>query len=263
MLIIVDICIEKEESITNLMIKKRKSSSNKVYKEKDISFHDFIIKVQYKKIKNIYLRIKQSTGTIEMTVPMGCSDDVLNRFLVSKELWIEYHYERVQATRKEQAQEEKRYDDGNMIQLWGKPITLHYRYDQPRKNILYADGSWVISFRKSEDTVTDKERYERIKEGYRMELKHVIPSYLSHWESVIGVTSEEFYIRDMKGLWGSCHTIKKKITLNLQLARYPMECLEYVIVHELVHLLEASHNSRFYGFMDQYLPDWKRRKAIL
>ncbi len=97
----------------------------------------------------------------------------------------------------------------------------------------------------------------------RRELRQAIPPLLAKWQPVIGVEARAWGIRRMKTRWGSCNVVAKRIWLNLELANRPPECLEYVVVHELVHLLERRHNARFYGFMDLYLPDWKALRKVL
>lgn len=94
-------------------------------------------------------------------------------------------------------------------------------------------------------------------------LENKIIEYAMKWEPVMGVHCTGFMIRNMKTRWGSCSIHSKKIRINLQLAAKPEECIEYVLVHELCHLLEPSHNERFYYFMDLYLPDWENRKKKL
>lgn len=94
-------------------------------------------------------------------------------------------------------------------------------------------------------------------------LKEQIAYYAGKWEPVMGVHCVHWTIRDMKSRWGSCTVSKKTIRINLQLARKPKECLEYIVVHELTHLLEASHNARFHAYMKQFLPDYKERKRLL
>lgn len=94
-------------------------------------------------------------------------------------------------------------------------------------------------------------------------LKEQVAYYAGKWEPVMGVHCVHWTIRDMKSRWGSCTVAKKTIRINLQLAKKPEECVEYVVVHELTHLLEPSHNARFHAYMKQFLPDYKERKRVL
>ncbi len=100
-------------------------------------------------------------------------------------------------------------------------------------------------------------------EWYRAELKKLIPPIIEKWEKQIGVSVNEWQVKQMKTKWGTCNIEAKRIWLNLELAKKPIECLEYVVVHEMVHLLERYHNDRFFGFMDKYLPKWKFHREEL
>ena len=104
-------------------------------------------------------------------------------------------------------------------------------------------------------TIDNKEKL--LNQWYRTQLNQRIPALLDKWQPVIGKKVSEWDIKKMKTRWGSCNIVKKRIWLNLELAKKPPECLEYVFVHEMVHLLEPYHNARFKGFMDKFLPQWR------
>lgn len=100
-------------------------------------------------------------------------------------------------------------------------------------------------------------------EWYRQKLKEIIPSYIEKWEKIIGVKVNEFGIKKMKTRWGTCNTRDKRIWINLELAKKAPRCLEYIIVHEMVHLLERHHNKAFKDYMSEFLPEWKSIKNEL
>lgn len=100
-------------------------------------------------------------------------------------------------------------------------------------------------------------------DGYRKYLKETIPNLIDKYETIMGVKVSDFIIRKMKTRWGSCNTQTRRICLNLELAKRSVQCLEYVVVHEMVHLLEPSHNKRFYALMNIFMPDWKDYKTAL
>ena len=109
-----------------------------------------------------------------------------------------------------------------------------------------------------------KEKREKIMlEWYREELKNLIPSYIEKWEPIMGVKVEDFGVKQMKTKWGSCNIGAKRIWINLELAKKTPRCLEYIVVHEMVHLLERKHNDIFKGYMDKFLPNWRSIKAEL
>ncbi len=107
------------------------------------------------------------------------------------------------------------------------------------------------------------ERQVLLEDWYRRQLKKVIPDFISRWEPVLGVHVKEWRVRKMKTRWGSCNIQAQRIWLNLELAKKPLKCLEYIIVHEMNHLLERYHNTRFYRLMDSWMPDWRDYKELL
>jgi predicted metal-dependent hydrolase len=108
-----------------------------------------------------------------------------------------------------------------------------------------------------------EKRHELMTEWYRGELKKQIPSIIDKWEKILNVKVEDWQVKKMKTKWGSCNIEKKRIWVNLELAKKPEHCLEYIIVHEMVHLLERHHNERFQYYMDTYLPNWRKLKTEL
>lgn len=104
---------------------------------------------------------------------------------------------------------------------------------------------------------------EFTKDGYRASLRSVITDLLAHWQPKLGVQAAHWGIKRMKTKWGSCNVSARRIWLNLELAKKPVQCLEYIVVHELVHLLERNHTKRFTALMDRHLPDWRTRREVL
>ena len=110
---------------------------------------------------------------------------------------------------------------------------------------------------------TREMRESLLYEWYREQFNPIISDLLVHWKPIVGVKISGWKVRRMKSRWGSCNIATAHISLNLELVRFPLRCLEYVIVHELVHLLERGHNARFYGFLNHFMPDWKERRQEL
>ena len=117
--------------------------------------------------------------------------------------------------------------------------------------------------RQSEEKVLTPEEKREQTEAYRQQLLAILPQVIETCEAVTGLHANEWKLRDMKTRWGSCNVEKKRIWLNIQLAAYPRECLEYVVTHELVHLLERGHNQVFWGYMDRYFPRWRQVRKML
>jgi len=129
-----------------------------------------------------------------------------------------------------------------------------------RNNIEIKGNKLILTVRESSTT---QQREKVMTEWYRELLKKKLPELVRKWEGIIGIQAESFRIKNMLTRWGTCNIKDKRIWINLQLAKKPIECLEYVVVHELVHLLEKSHNSVFVEYMDKYLPDWRVKKDLL
>lgn len=126
---------------------------------------------------------------------------------------------------------------------------------------------WIQQVRKKMQFSAERELMPEEKEAqteaYTQQLLQTLPQVIEKCEAVTGLHAREWKLRDMKTRWGTCNVEKKRIWLNIQLAAYPRECLEYVVTHELVHLLERGHNAVFWGYMDQFFPDWRRVRKML
>lgn len=116
---------------------------------------------------------------------------------------------------------------------------------------------WIENHQKKADETSDHPM-NRDADAYRKHLEEVLPLLFQKWESKLGVSCNKVTIRDTRSQWGSCGIRSKNISISVWLGAFPLECIEYVVVHELAHLLEAGHNAKFYGILDQYYPIWKK-----
>jgi predicted metal-dependent hydrolase len=216
----------------------------------------FIVTLLRKRIKNINLRIKR-TGEIQVSAPLRTPLGVIHHFLDSKYDWIDTHQRRLQSLASQASQT---LATGNYIIFQGQTFLLDIQevLSMPR---IELNGNRCIFFVKPNASQADKEKL--LNQWHRTQMQQYLPTLLDKWQTRMSVTTNKINVRLMRSRWGSCHSIKKHITLNLRLIEKPLICLEYVLVHELVHLFEASHNQRFYALMDYYLPDWKQIKKQL
>ena len=125
---------------------------------------------------------------------------------------------------------------------------------------MQPDGVLSVGYQPGADLETRRALLER---WYRDQLRERIPSLIEKWQPVLGVSVAEWRVKRMRTRWGSCNIRARRIWLSLELARRPLECLEYVVVHEMVHLLEYGHTGRFYGLLDQFLPEWRSSRQLL
>lgn len=212
------------------------------------------VKLHRKRVKNMNLRIQRS-GHITISAPLKMPLQAVYQFLQDKRSWIEKHRLRLQ-----QQQPPLALTTGTTLYYMGHDYALHVFETHTKPHVIQIDQQ-IHLYIKPQATEADKRSI--LHQWYREALQQHLPALLQRWQATIGVSCHHVQIRLMKTRWGSCHPVKKHISLNLRLIEKPLICLEYVIVHELIHLLEASHNARFYAFMDFYLPEWKQIKKIL
>lgn len=226
---------------------------------KEIIISGLTVEIEKKKIKNVYLRILPPEGRIHISAPLRMSEAEIKKFVLSKVDWI------IEQQSKVVARSEKNqisYDNGDLIPIWGNRVPLIVHEDSTRSKVTY-DGENIHIFIKKGSADSRAYREAMLNEWYRMELKDELPRVIEKCEKVIGVKSSDFTIRDMKTRWGTCNVRTGRICFNLQLAKKPYRCLVYVVIHELVHLLERSHNHVFKRYMDQFLPEWRMIKKEL
>jgi predicted metal-dependent hydrolase len=221
---------------------------------KNIIIGNIPIELERKKIKNMYLRILPPKGQVRITAPLRMSEEEIRKFVLSKLDWI---HTQQQAVIDRHLEEDINYVDGDAIPFWGEDYTLQIQEKNGRSKLVVEEGLLKLTIRPE---ATKEQRKKMIDSLYKENLNHEIPRLMARWESTIGVKSTGFSIRDMKTRWGTCNVRTKKICLSLQLAKKHPKCLEYVVVHELVHLLERSHNHVFKAYLDHFLPGWRQIK---
>jgi len=219
---------------------------------------DIEVQVVRKTIKHLHLGVYPPQGHVRVAVPKHVSDEYVRLVIVSKLSWIK---QKQQAFHDQPRQSERLYVSGECHYFFGQGYRLELIERAGKAEVERLTSGRLRMYIKPGASVASKEKL--LNGWYREELKKAIPELLAKWQPIIGKEAEFWGIKQMKTRWGSCNTQRHRIWLNLELAKKPPECLEYVVVHELVHLLERSHNHRFKAFMDQFLPRWKSCKAIL
>ncbi len=222
-----------------------------------IMINNLVIDIIKKNIKNIYLRIYAASGKIQITAPTKVNEHTLNEFIQSKIFWIQQHLNKQAAL---PVKPDEEFISGEKHFYLGEAYTLNIIPREKRGKVCLRAP--FIDIYVSANTER-AQREKLLQHWYRKQLKPVMIRLIDHWQPIIGVKAAEYNIKKMKTKWGTCNTRRKRIWLNLALAKKPLACIEYVIVHELVHLLERGHNKRFYAFMDKFLPDWRRHKKYL
>ncbi len=215
------------------------------------------IEITKKNIKNMHLSVLPPDGKVRVSAPLSISEDAIELFAISKIGWIK---EQVKKFQQQPRQTEREYVSGESHYFFGKRYRLDIRYTNGNSKVEIKGNKMLFTIR-SESTI--EQRASTLNEWYRKQLRIKIPPLFEKWEEIIGVHANEVKIKDMLTKWGTCNVNDKRIWINLQLAKKPVQCLEYVVVHELVHFKENTHNQHFVFLMDEYLPDWRARKEIL
>jgi len=215
------------------------------------------IDVVRKDIRTIRLSVHPPDGTVRLSAPLRMDPDVIRAFAVSKLDWIRRHQWRIRAEVREPPRE---FVDRENHPVWGTRRLLKVVERDAAPRVELRQDVLVLQVRPGTDTARRRAIMDRWYGGL---LKEAAPPLLELWEPRIGVKAKRLDARRMKTKWGSCNCRAACIRLNTELARMPRECLEYVLVHELVHLLEPSHGPRFRSLMDRFLPEWKERRKRL
>lgn len=223
-----------------------------------IIINDIKIDVIRKNIKNIYLAVYPPNGRVRIAVPLHTSNDTIRLFAISKLNWIKRNQRKFEDQERIPPREYKQHESHY---FFGKRYLLNIiETDKSPKVVL--NNNQFIDLHIKPNTPINK-RHELLKKWYRAQLKEQIPPLIEKWEKILNVKVNQWFTKQMKTRWGSCNTVKKRIWINLELAKKPLPCLEYIVVHEMVHLLERLHNQRFLNYMDTYLPNWRRLKQEL
>lgn len=224
----------------------------------EIKIDDVVVTVSRKAIKNIYLRVDRRSGCARLSAPLRSSDVALNAIVRERLDWIKRHQAMAAVS---PPAIRPRLLSGETHFYLGRPLELEViEHDGRGSCVIHTGDRLQLGIRRRSRL---EERQRAIHDWYRRELHSLVPPLIESWQAVMGVNVAEWRIKRMRTRWGTCNIRARRVWLNLELARYPAECLEYVVVHEMVHLLERSHNARFKSLMDKFLPDWRDRKRTL
>ena len=215
------------------------------------------VEVVKKKIKNMHLSVLPPDGKVRVSAPETLSDESIIMFVRTKLGWIRKQQEKFE---QQPRQSERQYVSGETLYVWGRQYFLQVEHSY-KGNSLVLSGDRAILTVRQESTPEQRETF--VNEWYRILLKAEIEKYLPKWERITGLQCSSWQTKYMTTRWGTCNTATCKIWLNLQLAKKPIECLEYVILHELAHLKVKNHGPEFMAILEQYMPNWNERRRLL
>jgi predicted metal-dependent hydrolase len=215
------------------------------------------VAVTRKNIKNVHLSVYPPNGVVRMSAPLRMSDETQRVFLVAKVGWIRSQQKKLQEAQRETARE---YIDRESHYLWGARLLLKVEEEAAPANVEIKSRQLILRIRPGS---TLESREAVVHAWYRDQVRGAAEPLITKWEKKLNVRANSLFIQKMKTKWGSCNPSKKSIRLNTELAKKPKECLEYIVVHELVHLLIPSHNAKFQELMDTNLPNWRALRSQL
>ncbi|MBM3982339.1 MAG: M48 family metallopeptidase [Planctomycetes bacterium] len=222
-----------------------------------IQLGDLAIGVTLKDIKNVHLSVHPPAGRVTISAPRRMNLDTVRVFAVSKLDWIRSQQRKI---REQEREPEREYLERESHYVWGKRYLLSVveRDEPPAVELKHT--TLLLSVRPG----SGKEKREAVVDAWYRELvRQAIPALAALWEPRMGVKVARFFVQRMKTRWGSCNPTTRSIRLNTDLAKKPRECLEYILVHEMCHLLEPTHNARFVALMDRFIPRWQYHRNVL
>lgn len=222
-----------------------------------IELGEISVDVVLKDIRNVHLSVHPPHGRVRIAAPRRTSLDSLRLYAISRLDWIKREQRKL---REQQRETPREYLERESHYVWGKRYLMTVEEVEQPPSIERKHNRLILRVRPGADAI---KRRQILDQWYRELVKTSAIELISAWEPKIGVEVADFYVRRMKTRWGSCNHQAQTIRLNTDLARKPPECLEYIVVHEMIHILEPTHNERFQKLMKQHLPEWKHRRQVL
>jgi predicted metal-dependent hydrolase len=222
-----------------------------------IELGDMKVDVVLKDIKNIHLSVYPPNGRVRISAPKRMDLATIRIFAISKLDWIREQQRKLQAQERETPRE---YLDRESHYLWGKRYLMKVIEFE---DVPFVELNHTHILLRVRPGANEEKKQSVVEEWYRRQLKEAVIPLIDLWQPRLGVQVQQFFIRRMKTRWGSCNKAKGHIRLNTELAKKERECLEYIVVHEMVHLIEPTHNKRFIALMDRHLPHWRQLRDEL
>lgn len=210
-----------------------------------------------KAIKHVHLSVLPPVGKVRVAAPQSMPLETIRLFVISKLPWIRMQQRKMQAQERETPRE---FLNKESHYLWGKRYLLELNFADAAPTVSFTPRKLILQVRPGTSTAQCEEVLDA---WYRQQIRDALPTLLAKWEPLLGVKTSRVFVQRMKTKWGSCTPESGYIRLNTDLAKKPPECLEYIVVHELVHMVEPTHNERFSALMDLYLPHWHHLRTQL
>lgn len=223
----------------------------------ELHLGDLSVDLVFKDIKNIHLSVYPPTGRVRIAAPNRASIDTIRAFAISKLGWIRRHQTKFA---QQERQPPREYLDRESHYLWGRRMLLHIVEGQGRPSIEIEHKKIAL---RVPEAVTFEAKEQLLDELYRREARLALQPLAAKWEKNLGIEINHIYLQRMKTRWGSCNPQKGNIRLNLELAKKPLECLEYIFLHEALHFFVPNHGERFVALLDQHMSNWRTIRQVL
>lgn len=217
-----------------------------------IEVEGLTVSIVRKDIKNLHLAVYPPDGHVRVAAPLLVDDEAVRLAVISRLGWIRRQQEKFD---QQERQTPREYISGESHYFLGARYRLNLVEHNGASRVEVRNRQYIDLYMRPGSTVDQRRRV--MSAWYRAHLRSVIPTLIEKWENILGVQVAEWGIRQMKIRWGTCNIEAGRIWINLELAKKSPRCLEYIVVHEMVHLLERLHNDRFRSLMDQFLPQWQ------
>lgn len=223
-----------------------------------IVVNNLVIDVVRKNIKNLHLAVYPPSGRVRIATPTKVDDDAVRLFAISKMSWIKKNQAKYI---NQERQPERKYISGESHYFRGQRYLLNVINHSGYPKVSIRNKKFIDLFVKAD--YNQEQRENVMTNWYRKNLKEQIPPLIAKWQKEIGIEDVKWEVKKMKTKWGTCNREAKRIWINLELAKKPEHCLEYIIVHEMVHFLERNHTEKFVAYMDNFMPTWRNHKQEL
>lgn len=214
--------------------------------------------VEWKNIKNVHLTIYPPNARVHVSAPIGMTEEAVRLFLITKISWIN---QRISQILDQSRQTPREYVSGENHYFKGHRYRLKVLYHNAPAKVEIQGNEYIKLYVR--DGATEERRAEVLREWYRSELKLILHPLIAKWKKILEVSVNKWEVKQMKTLWGSCNHHTRNIIFNLELIKKPLPCIEYIVVHELLHIKVRLHNEEYTALLNRYFPNWRSLKDEL
>lgn len=225
--------------------------------QENIELGDVVVALTRKDVKHVHLTVHPPSGRVTLVAPHATRTEVARAYAITKLGWIREQRVKLNAQAREAP---RQFVERESHYLWGRRYLLSVVEVDEKPQVVLSHRRMTLLVRPGSSAL---KRSEVIHEWHKAQLHAVVPGLIGKWEGKVGVRVAGYFLQRMRTKWGSCNPHKHHIRLNTELVKKPKDLLEYVVVHEMAHLLEPSHNERFVAVLDLHWPQWRESRAEL